>query len=398
MLDFVYENATKIVFGAGQENSVGELVLEHSRNALLLYGGGSVKRSGLLGRVQASLDRAGVCWTELGGVKPNPRLSLVREGIAVCREKGIDFVLAVGGGSVIDTAKAIALGVPYEGDVWDFFTGRPFEGALSTGVILTIPAAGSESSCDAVITNEDGLYKRASCWSQKLRPAFAVLNPALTLTLPDDQTFAGVTDILVHIMERYFTNTPDVDVTDRMCEGLMQSVLYAGHRLEKNPQDMAARSELMWSGTLAHNNLLGVDREGDWGTHNIGHEISALYDVTHGATLSVVFPAWMRYTCRVNIARFSQFANRVFGVPYVPDGQEAMAREGIRLLMDFFRSIHMPTTFAQLGVANPDVRTIAMKCTDGDQKTVGKFLPLHAADVEGILALAKGGEERVSSL
>lgn len=388
MLNFVYDNPTKIVFGTAQETCVGELVAEKSKNVLIVYGGGSVVRSGLLDRVKQSLEAAGVAWTELGGVLPNPRLSLVYKGIEICREKGIDFILAVGGGSVIDTSKAISLGVLYEGDVWDYFTGREYDRSLPTGVVLTIPAAGSESSCDAVITKEEGLYKRCSCNSQKLRPVFAILNPELTLTLPDKQTFAGATDIMIHVMERYFTNTPDVDVTDRMCEAILQSVMHAAHRLVENSQDLAARSELMWCGTLAHNNLLSVDREGDWATHMIGHEISGTYDATHGETLATVFPAWMKYNYKLNLDRFAQFANRVFGSPYVPGKQEVMALEGIRLFKDFLHSIGMPTSFEELGIENPDIPLLAAKCTENDTKTVGRFKLLNQADVEAILNIA----------
>ena len=388
MLNFVYHNATKIVFGENQEQKVGELVAEYSKNILLLYGGGSVKRSGLLDRVRTSLTQHQIVWTELGGVQPNPHLALVKEGIKICREKKIDFILALGGGSVIDTAKAISLGVLYDGDVWDYFSGRPYDRSIPTGVVLTIPAAGSESSCDAVITKEEGLLKRASCGSEKLRPAFAILNPELTLTLPDKQTFAGITDIMIHIMERYFTNTKDVDVTDRMCEALLQSVMYAAHRLKENPQDLPARSEVMWCGTLAHNNLVGVDRVGDWATHKIGHEISALYDSIHGETLAVVFPAWMRYNYSVNVNRFAQFANRVFGVPYVPEKENYMALEGIRLFKDYLRSIGMPATLSDLGVRQQDIHTLAMKCTENDTQKVGRLRLLGASDVEAILNLA----------
>lgn len=388
MLDFVYENATKIVFGLGCETQVGALVREYADKVLLVYGGGSAKRSGLLDRIKASLAAAGVSAAELGGVQPNPHLALVYKGIELCRRENIAFILAVGGGSCIDTAKAISLGVPYEGDVWDFFSGRPYEGSLPVGVVLTIPAAGSESSCDAVITKEEGMLKRACCWSQKLRPVFALMNPELTLGLPDWQTFCGVTDIMTHIMERYFTNTRHVDVTDRMCEGLLQSAIYAGKRLKENPADLDARSEIMWCGTLAHNNIAGVDREGDWATHNISHEVSALYDSTHGAALAVIFPAWMRYTLDHDPSIFAQFANRVFGVPYDRNDLRAMGLEGIRQLKAFYRRIGMPTTFGELGIEAPDLELIAEKCTHGDTAPVGRFVPLGAKQVVELLKLA----------
>ncbi len=388
MLDFIYDNGTKIIFGVGKESETGALVREHSQRALLVYGGGSVVKSGLLDRVKASLTASGVYFEELGGVQPNPRLSLVYTGIELCRAKGLDFIMAVGGGSVIDTGKAIALGVPYSGDVWDFFTGRGYESSLPTGVVLTIPAAGSESSCDAVITKEEGFQKRACCSSQKLRPAFAILNPALTLTLPDAQTFAGVTDIMVHITERYFSNTKDVDVSDRLSEALLQTAIHAARKLVMDPQNLAARSEIMWCGTLAHNNLTGVDRESDWATHMMGHELSALYDATHGATLAVVLPAWMRYCYKANPGRMAQFANRVFGVPYVPGEEDEMALAGIDQMVAFLRRIGMPTTMVELGIQSPDIPTMAKKCTRDGARTIGNFKRLDINDVAAIFTMA----------
>ena len=339
MLDFIYENHTKTLFGRGAEENVGRETARYAKKVLLHYGGGSIKQSGLYDRVTDSLRAAGVAYVELGGVQPNPVLSLARRGVEICKREGVEMILAVGGGSVIDSAKTIAMGARYAGDVWDFYTGRPYEGSLPVGVVLTIPAAGSESSCDAVLTNEEGMLKRASCASPELRPVFAILNPELTFTLPARQSFCGVTDIMAHIFERYFTNTPNVEVTDRLCEGLLLGVMRSAATAQKDPQNYAARAEIMWTGSLAHNNLCGVDREQDWACHMMGHEISALYGATHGATLGMLFPHWMEYVRKHDLNRAAQFAVRVMGVDYNPAHPDGMAMEGIRRLRSFFTSI-----------------------------------------------------------
>ena len=301
MENFVYHNPTKIIFGKGMGDRVGEEVKLFSKKILLHYGGGSIKQIGLYAKVVKSLREAGVEFVELPGVKPNPRLSLVRTGIEICRENGLDFILAVGGGSVIDSAKAIAMGVPYHGDVWDFFTGRAeLHKALPVGTILTIPAAGSEASTASVITNEDGLYKRGFN-SDLLYPRFSILNPELAFTLPKHQVACGAFDILAHIMERYFTNTQHVELTDRLCEATMKTIINNIPLVFGDPENYDAWAEVMWAGTVAHNNLLNTGRTGDWASHDIEHEISAIYDVAHGAGLAVVFPVigWKRWPTNV---------------------------------------------------------------------------------------------------
>lgn len=376
MLDFVFENQTKTIFGKDVEKQVGVEVARYAKKVLLHYGGGSIHKSGLYDRVTRSLKEAGVEWVELGGVQPNPVLSLAKKGIEICKRENIGFILAVGGGSVIDSAKTIALGTLYDGDVWDFYTGRPYEGSLPIGVVLTIPAAGSESSCDAVLTNEENLLKRASCASPKLRPVFAIMNPEVTFTLPEYQTFCGVSDIMAHIFERYFTNTRNVEVTDRICEGLLHSVMRSASTVKKDPVNYQGRAEIMWAGSLAHNNLCGVDREQDWACHMMGHEISALYGATHGATLAMLFPYWMEYVRRHDINRACQFANRVMGVSYNPTHPDNMAMEGVRRLRDFFQRMGMPSTFAEMGIGEPDIELLADKCTDYGRHTVGHYVEL----------------------
>ena len=361
----------------------------HAKKVLLHYGGGSVKKSGLYDRVKKALSDAGVEIVELGGAQPNPRLKLVKEGIALCREKGIEFILAVGGGSVIDSAKAIAVGVPYSGEVWDFYDGKAVpQNALPVGVILTIPAAGSESSPSSVITNDDGAFKRGLT-VELIRPVFAIMNPVLTFTLPAYQTACGAADIMAHIMERYFTNTTHVEFTDRLCEAGLKTIISNVHDVLKNPEDYGARAEVMWTGSVAHNDLFGTGREGDWASHMIEHEISGIYDVAHGAGLAVVFPAWMKYVYKHNVQRFVQFANRVWNVDIDHENPERTALEGINRLERFFTSIGLPVTLPQLGVKDDRFDEMAKKCTRNDSFTVGGFVKLKSNDVHEILKLAK---------
>ncbi len=380
MQNFVFQNLTKIIFGKGVESEAGKETALHSRNVLLHYGSGSVRKSGLLVRVCRFLRDAGVAYTELPGVQSNPRLSLVREGIGICREKGIEFILAVGGGSVIDSSKAIAIGVPHSGDVWDFFERKAtVTKCLPVGAILTIPAAGSESSNGAVITKEAGMYK-LDAGAECMRPKFAIMNPELTFSLPPYQTACGAADIMAHVMERYFTRVPAVDFTDRLSEATLKTIIRNAPIVLEKPSDYDARAEIMWAGTVAHNDLLGTGRIGDWGSHYIEHELSALYDVAHGAGLAVVFPAWMRHVYKNDVQRFAQFAVRVWDVDYDFQDPERTAREGVRRLSAFFHEIGLPTTLKELGV--PDEKKLdemARKCTE--RGTVGNFVPLSAADV-----------------
>lgn len=387
MENFVFHNATKIIFGKGTEEQVGQEVKQYTDRVLLHYGGGSIKKTGLYDKIMKSLAEAGVTVHELGGVKPNPRVDLVREGVRICREKGIDFILAVGGGSVIDSAKAIAIGVPYAGDVWDFYTRKAkVESALSVGVVLTIPAAGSETSGASVITNEEGYYKRDVA-SNVLRPKFAILNPELTFTLSPYQTACGVADIMAHIMERYFTNTENVDLTDRLCEGTLKTVIYNTPIVIQDPRNYAARAEIMWAGTVAHNDLLGTGRVEDWASHMIEHEISGIYDVPHGAGLAVVFPAWMKYVYRHNINRFAQFAVRVWNVEPDFASLEKTALAGIERLKEYFRSIGLPVTLKELGIPDDRLEEMAAKCTE--RGPVGNFVKLDKEDVLNILKMAR---------
>jgi alcohol dehydrogenase len=388
MDNFEFKNTTKIIFGRRTENGVGAEIKKHAGKVLLHYGGGSVKKSGLYDRVVKSLKSAGIEFVELGGVQPNPRLSLVREGISICREKKIPFVLAIGGGSAIDSAKAIAVGVPYEGDVWDFYDnkGTPEE-ALPVATVLTIPAAGSESSPSSVITKEEGALKRGLT-TELIRPVFSILNPELTCTLPAYQTACGAADIMAHIMERYFTNTEQVDFTDRLCEAAMKTIIANAPRVLREPENYDARAEVMWAGSVAHNDLLGTGRIGDWGSHMIEHELSGIYDVTHGAGLAVVFPAWMKYVYTHDIARFTQFASRVWNVEIDFAHPDRTAIEGIARLEGFFKSIGLPVTLRELKIPSDKIEEMADKCTLGDTIKVGNFVKLDKKAAADILTLA----------
>ncbi|MCX8128757.1 MAG: iron-containing alcohol dehydrogenase [Clostridia bacterium] len=389
MDNFSFQCPTKIIFGHGTENQVGAQTRAFADKILLHYGGGSIKKSGLYDTVVKSLNAAGVEFIELAGVMPNPRLSLVQEGISICRENSIGFILAVGGGSAIDSAKAIAAGVPYKGNVWDFYTGRAeVAEALPVGVVLTIPAAGSEASPSSVITNEEGWYKKALT-TEMIRPVFSILNPELTFTLPPYQTACGAADIMAHIMERYFTNTKNNDLTDRLCEATMKTIIRNIPAVLREPENYPARAEVMWAGTIAHNDILGTGREGDWASHGIEHEISGIYDVAHGAGLSVVLPAWMKYVYKHDMDRFVQFANRVWNVDIDFDEPERVALEGIRKLEEFFECIGLPVTLKGLGINDNRYEEMASKCTGDDSWMVGNFVKLSKKDVFNILKIAE---------
>ena len=389
MDNFIFRNPTKIIFGKGMENQVGQEIRPYGKKILLHYGGGSIKKSGLYDKVVASLASAGVEVVELAGVKPNPRLSLVREGIKLCREQKLTAILAVGGGSVIDSSKAIAMGVPYDGDVWDFFTGKAVATeVLPVGTILTIPAAGSESSTASVITNEDGWYKRGINF-EALYPKFSILNPQLAFTLPQYQVACGVSDMMAHVMERYFTNTPNVELMDRLCESTLKTVINNAPKILAQPDHYDGWAEIMWSGTVAHNNLLNTGRVGDWASHDIEHELSAIYDVAHGAGLSVIFPAWMKYVYKHDIQRFAQYAVRVWNVDQSFWSPEETALEGIKRLKAFYKRIGMPTALQELGITDDRIAEMADKCSSGDTATVGNFIKLGRRDVFNVLTLAK---------
>jgi alcohol dehydrogenase len=386
MQSFIFQNATKIIFGKETELTVGNELLAYSKKVLMHYGGGSIKRTGLYDRVCASLKEAGIEWVELSGVQPNPQLSMVNQGIQICRKENIDFILAVGGGSVIDSAKAIAMGVPYDGDVWDFFEGKEISQALPTAVILTIPATGSETSGASVITKEEGLYKRVVI-SALLRPKFSILNPELSLTLPVNQTMIGIADITAHMTERYFTQEPHVEVTDRLIEANLKTVIRNARILFRDPDNIHARAEIMWAGTLAHNDLLGTGRIPDWGSHEIEHELSAFYDVPHGAGLSVLIPAWMRYVYTENVQKFVQFGRRVFNLEKDFEFPEASALKAITCLKDFYKSIGLPVSLQDLEIPDDRLEEMATRCTQ--KQPLGNFKKLFKADVLSIFELAK---------
>lgn len=389
MENFVFENRTKIIFGKGCENDVGTEVKKWDDKVLLHYGSQSIKKNGLYDRVVKSLKDAGIQVVELGGVQPNPRLELVYEGIRLARDNGIKIILAVGGGSVIDSAKAIAVGVPYNGDVWDFYIDRaqPVQ-ALNVATILTIPAAGSESSSSSVITKTDGALKRGLT-SELIRPVFSILNPELTFTLPSYQTACGAVDIMAHIMERYFTNTKHVDFTDRLCEATMKTIIKNIPVAIVEPDNYDARAEVMWAGSVAHNDLLGTGRGGDWCSHQIEHEISGIYDVAHGAGLAVVFPAWAKYVYKHDVARFAQFASRVWDVEVNFRDVEKTALEGISRMEAYFKSIGMPVRLSDMGIDDSRLEEMADKCTGGDCYTAGNFVKLDKKGVVEVLKLAR---------
>ena len=386
MLNFNYYSPTEFVFGRGAEERAGEMIRKRGGTKVLVhFGGGSAIRSGLMDRVTASLDAAGLPYITLGGVQPNPRSSLVYRGIELARAEGVDFILAVGGGSVIDSSKAIALGVPYDGDFWDFFCGKAKpERALGVGVVLTLAAAGSEGSKSCVITQEDGGFKRG-CGNELNRPKFALMNPEVTYTLPAYQTACGATDMRAHVLERYFTNEKGVDLTDRLCEAVLSAVIKAAPAAIAEPDNYEARAQLMWASTLAHNDSCGLGREGDWASHQIEHELSARYDVAHGAGLAVVFPAWMRYQLDHDPMRFAQLAVRVWGCDMDFEHPEKTGLEGIERYEQFLKSIGMPTRLGELHVDPADIPAMAEKCKRNNAGKLGFFRPLDTGDIAKIL-------------
>ena len=389
MENFVFYSPTYFVFGKDEEDNAGEYVKRFGGSKVLIhYGGGSVVRSGLLERVKASLTLEKIEFIELGGVKPNPRSGLVYSGIELCRKEKVDFILAVGGGSTIDSAKAIAAGFIYQGDFWDFYQGRKITKALPVGTILTISAAGSEGSPDSVITNENGMYKRGAS-GEALRPVFSILDPLLTQTLPKYQLACGITDIMAHLFERYFTTTKEVEVTDRMIEGLLLTMVYEGKRVIDEPGNYQAQANIMWAGMMAHNNSCGVGRAQDWASHDIEHELSALYDCAHGAGLAVVFPAWMTFNMHHDISRFAQLAVRVWGCQMDFEHPESTAKSGIKAFKLFLKQLGMPATLSELNAKEEDIEKMAhLACYgDGRQGTIGGFAKLNEKNVADIYRL-----------
>ncbi len=391
MDNFTFYAPTYFAFGEGTESKAGELVKKFGGQKVLIhYGGGSVVRSGLLDRVKESLANSGLQFVELGGAMPNPRSGLVYQGIDLCRKENVDFVLAVGGGSTIDSAKAIASGTLYDGDFWDFYEGTAkIQKALPIGTILTIAAAGSEGSADSVITKEEGLVKRGAK-ADAYRPKFSILNPALTKTLSAYQTACGITDIMAHLYERYLTNTENVETTDRMIEGLLLAMIHEGAKVMQDLENYDARANIMWAGMMAHNNSCGVGRSQDWTSHKLEHELSALYDCAHGAGLAVALPAVFTYTMNHDITRFAKIAVRVWGCQMDYEHPEVTAKAGIEAMRQFFISIGMPKNFEELGAKEEDIPKLAYMCCHGTQSSDGKvsgFTTLEQADVEAIYRL-----------
>lgn len=391
MFNFNYFTPTKVVFGKEAEAQTGSLVnAQNCKKVLIHYGTGSVKRSGLLDRVKSSLKEENLDYVELGGVVPNPRLSLVREGVALCKEQGVDFILAVGGGSAIDSAKAIGYGALYDGDVWDFYAHtRHAESCLPIGVVLTLSATGSEMSDSSVITNEDGWMKRG--YNNDLcRPVFAVMNPELTLTLPDYQTACGCTDILMHTMERYFTSGGNMEITDVIAEGLMRTVISNALILRDNPDNYDARAEVMWAGSLSHNGLTGCGiSSSDFATHVLEHEIGGIFDVAHGAGLAAIWGSWARYVFRDCLDRFYRFAVRVMDIED-KGSSEDVALKGIEAMENFFRSINMPVSFRELGIepTEDQMREMAHKCSLATGGSKGSAKVLFEEDMLNIYKMA----------
>lgn len=392
MLNFDLHIPTRIIFGSGTHNDIGALLKPHAKKVLLHYGGSSIKKSGLYEAVSASLKNSRIDFIELGGVVPNPRLTLVHEGISLCKKEGVDLILAVGGGSVIDSAKAIALGVYYEGDVWDVYEqGKTITAALPVATVLTIPAAGSESSNSTVITNEEKQMK-LGYGSNHLRPLLSVMNPELFYTLPKNQIANGVADMMSHIFERYFTNTLQTDLTDGLCETTLKTIMKNALLVLADPTNYDAWCQVGFGGTIAHNDILGLGRAQDWGCHGMEHELSAIYDVAHGAGLAVLTPAWMKYVYKTNINMFVQFAVNVMGVDGSYRDPDAIVLEGINRLKEFFIKMGLPSTLSELGIDETNLELMAKKATGeayGSEHPIGGLKKLYWQDVLEIYKLAK---------
>ena len=393
MRDFVYYAPTEVVFGKESEEQVAGLVKKYGGHKVLVhYGGRSAKKSGLLDKICALLEQGGVDYILLGGVVPNPRLSLVQEGIALCRKEKVDFLLAVGGGSVIDSCKAIACGVPFDGNVWDIYMGKAEPASyLPVACVLTIPAAGSEMSDSSVITNEDGDVK-VGYSNAMSRPKFAIMNPVRTFTLPPYQTAAGVTDMMMHTMERYFSPEDDMDLTDAIAEALLRSMKENVFKVLADPEDYRARAQIMWGGSIAHNDLTGCGMSGDWATHQLEHELSGMFDVTHGAGLAAIWPSWARYVYKENVSRFVRFAVNVMDVPNDFTDPEETVLRGIEAMERFYHAIGMPINIHELigrDITDDEIREMVRKCSRGGTLLQGGFKVLHPEDMEAIYRMAR---------
>lgn len=393
MENFIYYTPTKVVFGKDQEKNVGKLIKEFGgKRVLIHYGGGSAVRSGLIDKVKKILSEEELFFVELGGVKPNPRLSLVYEGIRLAKENKIDFILAVGGGSVIDSAKGIGYGIVNEDieDVWDLYIGKiKTQKCAPIGVILTIAAAGSEMSGSSVVTKEDEQLKR-SYNSDNSRPKFAILNPELTYTLPKYQIACGIVDIMMHTMERYFSPVGNLEITDKISEGLLKTMIKYGKISMEDPKNYEARSEIMWASSLAHNGLTGCGGKGDWATHQLEHDLGGVYDVAHGAGLSAVWGSWARYVYKENPKRFSEFAKNIFGI--VENGNdEEIALRGIEAMEKFYKELDMPIKISEAGIilSDEEIEKLANKCSNNRSRTIGNFKKLSYDDIQKIYAMAR---------
>lgn len=392
MKNFEFYAPTRVVFGKDAEKQVGDLVkAQNCKMVLVHFGGNSAKKFGLLDKVFESLKDSGINYVSLGGVVPNPRLSKVYEGIELCKKEGVDFILAVGGGSVIDSAKAIGYGMANDCDVWDIYSKKVNPtGCLPIGVILTIAAAGSEMSNSSVITNEEGWLKRG-CNTEYARCRFAIMNPELTYTLPKYQTASGCTDILMHTMERYFTKVKSMELTDSISEGLMRTVINNVKILMRNPTDYDARAEVMWAGSLSHNDLTGCGSIGDWSCHQLEHELGGMFDVAHGAGLAAVWGSWARYVYKTDVARFAQFAVNVMGVPNNFRNPERVALEGIEAMENLYHLIGMPVSISELGVelTYEQIDELAYKCSFKNTRRIGSFQELNMEDTKKIYIMAR---------
>lgn len=393
MENFAYYTPTKVVFGKDEEKNVGKLAKDFgAKKVLIHYGGGSAVRSGLIDRIKTSLSEENISFVELGGVKPNPRLSLIYEGIKLAKENGVDFILAVGGGSVIDSAKGIGYGVanPDIEDVWDLYIGKKkTQKCAPIGVVLTIAAAGSEMSSGSVVTKEDEQLKR-SYGCDNARPKFAIMNPELTYTLPKYQIACGVVDIMMHTIERYFSPVGNLELTDKIAEGLLRTMLKYGKLSLENPNNYEARAEIMWASSLAHNGLTGCGGIGDWSTHQLEHDLGGVYDIAHGAGLAAVWGSWARYVYKENPKRFAQFAENVFGIKKIGTDEE-MAIKGIEAMENFYKGIEMPISISETGItlSDEDVEMLAEKCSNNGTRYIGSFKKLFKEDMAKIYSMAK---------
>ena len=392
MQNFTYWNKTKIIFGKGTENQAGSETALYAKRVLLHHSGGHAAKSGLIDNVKKSLKSAGVAWVELTGVLPNPRLSLVKEGVEIVKREKLELILAVGGGSAIDSAKAIAVGAVNDGDLWDFFDRKKTtDKALPVGTIVTIPAAGSESSISCVITNEEGPWKRGINFPC-IRPVFSILNPELTYSLPPYQTACGITDMMAHIMERYFTKEPHVELTDELCEGALRTIIRNAQKIFSGGENnYDVRAEIMWAGALAHNGLLDTGRIGDWASHALDHELSALFEIAHGAGLAIIFPAWLKYNIKedtkaASVARMARFAVKVWGVNEYFQDYEQAALEGISRMENFFRLMGMPVRFSDANIDPARIDEMAKRAVHFGP--IGNYRKLGEDDARAVYKLA----------